>query len=89
MRKAWYQSENERLKYEKEIRRLIPDDEFARELSTLAKTVAAGLDSLPDMLERDAGLSPEALERVQATIDTLREQMYQAAVTDAEGDDHE
>ncbi len=88
-RKAWYQSENERLKFEEKIRQLIPDDEFARELSFMAKTVAAGLDSLPDMLERDAGLAPEAIERVQATIDALREQMYQAAIADAEGDDDE
>lgn len=86
-RKAWYQSENERLKFEKEIRQLIPDDEFARELSFLAKTMAAGLDSLPDMLERDAALPPEAIERAQVVIDGLREQMYQAAIGDSGGGD--
>lgn len=83
-RKAWYQSENERLKFEKEIRQLIPADEFARELSVLAKTTAAALDSIPDMLERDAGLAPEAIGRVQMTIDALREQIYQAVVADVE-----
>jgi len=86
-RKAWYQSENERLKFEKEIKQLIPSHEFARELSMLAKTVAAGLDSLPDMLERDAGLSPAAIDRVQHVIDALREEMYQAAVGDTESAD--
>ncbi|WP_417788212.1 DUF1441 family protein [Stutzerimonas xanthomarina] len=87
-RKAWFQSENERLKFEKEIKQLIPAHEFARELSLLAKTVAAGLDSLPDMLERDAGLNPETIERVQKVTDALREQMYQAVVKAAEdGDD--
>ncbi|SDF72556.1 Protein of unknown function [Onishia taeanensis] len=84
-RKAWYQSENERLKFEERTRQLIPEDEFARELSFLAKTMAAGLDSLPDMLERDAGLSPEAIERAQVVIDGLREQMYQAAIGDSGG----
>ncbi|RUR51516.1 DUF1441 family protein [Vreelandella populi] len=83
-RKAWYQSENERLKFEKEIKQLIPAHEFARELSSLAKSVAAGLDSLPDALERDAGLDPDAIERVQDVIDALREQMYQAVVADKE-----
>jgi phage terminase Nu1 subunit (DNA packaging protein) len=83
-RKAWYQSENERLKFEVAIKQLIPAHEFARELSTLAKTVAAGLDSLPDALERDAGLDPDAIERVQHVIDALREQMYQAATADME-----
>jgi len=82
-RKAWYQSENERLKFEAAIRTLIPADEFARELATLAKATAAGLDQLPDMLERDAGLEPEAIERVQQVIDQLREQLYQAVVSDA------
>ncbi|MFI0472958.1 DUF1441 family protein [Halomonas sp. HMF6819] len=86
-RKAWYQSENERLKFEKEIKTLIPSHEFARELSSLAKSVAAGLDSLPDMLERDAGLDPDAIVRVQDVIDALREQMYQAVVADREGGD--
>lgn len=86
-RKSWYQSENERLKFEKEIRQLIPADEFARELSILAKTAAAALDSLPDILERDAGLSPEAIERAQITIDAAREQMYQAAIADADPED--
>lgn len=87
-RKAWYQSENERLKFEKEIKQLIPVSEFITELSKLAKAVAAGLDTLPDMLERDAGLDPDAIEKVQETIDALREQMYQAVVADREdGDD--
>ena len=88
-RKAWYQSENERLKFEKEIRTLIPADEFTRELATLAKATAAGLDQLPDMLERDAGLEPEAIERVQKVIDALREQLYQAVVADAGDADSE
>ncbi|WP_447556417.1 DUF1441 family protein [Vreelandella sp. EE22] len=83
-RKAWFQSENERLKFEKEIKTLIPAHEFAREMSSLAKTVAAALDSLPDALERDAGLAPDAIERVQEVIDALREQMYQAVVADQE-----
>lgn len=87
-RKAWFQSENERLKFEKEIKQLIPAHEFARELSMLAKTVAAGLDSLPDALERDAGLAPEAIERVQHVIDALREEMYQAATADMESADN-
>lgn len=87
-RKAWFQSENERLKFELAIKQLIPAHEFARELSMLAKTVAAGLDSLPDILERDAGLPPEAIYRVQHVIDALREDMYQAAVADVENADN-
>lgn len=72
-RKAWYQSENERLKFEKEIRQLIPESDVARNMAFLAKTVAAGLDSLPDLLERDAGIEPNAIELVIDVIDGLRE----------------
>lgn len=86
-RKAWFQSETERLKVETQLKQLVPAHEFAREMSMLAKTVAAGLDSLPDALERDAGLAPEAIERVQHVIDALREEMYQAAVGDTESAD--
>lgn len=75
-RKAWYQSENERVKLEVELRQLLAADEVHREMSRLAKAVTTTLDSLPDILERDCSLSPESVERVQETIDALREQMY-------------
>ncbi len=81
-RKAWYQSENERLKFERDLRHLVPVDEVQREMATLAKAVAGGLDDLADMLERDAGLLPEAIDLVQATTDALREQMYRAIIAD-------
>ncbi|WP_422101988.1 DUF1441 family protein [Vreelandella sp.] len=88
-RKDWYQSENLRVKLEKEMRLLVPVEEAHREMSRLAKAVASGLDSLADMLERDAGLPPEAIELVEKTTDALREQMYQVIVSDDEGDDDE
>ncbi|WP_445158532.1 DUF1441 family protein [Halomonas sp. E14] len=81
-RKAWFQSENERVKLESALRNLVPVDEVQREMASLAKAVASGLDSLADMLERDAGLPPEAIELVERVTDALREQMYQAIVAD-------
>jgi len=75
-RKAWYQSENERIKLEVELRQLLKADEVHLEMSRLAKAVTTTLDSLPDILERDCSLTPEAIERVQETMDALREQMY-------------
>lgn len=75
-RKAWFQSENERIKLEKELRHLVPDHEMAREMSRFAKNIAAALESLPDVLERDAGIEGEALDVVQRVADEFREQMY-------------
>lgn len=79
-RRAWYQSETERVKLEQELRYLVPVDEVQREMSSLAKAVAGGLDSLADMLERDAGIEPEAIELVERATDALREQMYKAII---------
>ncbi|MGE4534665.1 DUF1441 family protein [Halomonas sp.] len=81
-RKAWYQSENERIKLEKEMRLLVPVEEVHREMSRFGKAVASGLDGLADMLERDAGLPAEAIELVERVTDALREQMYQAIIED-------
>ncbi|MEQ5803322.1 DUF1441 family protein [Halomonas sp. H10-9-1] len=86
-RKAWYQSENERVKLERELRHLVPVDEVQREMAKLAKAVASSLDSLADMLERDAGLPPEAIELVEVTTDALREQMYRAIIADIDDDE--
>ncbi|RKR79177.1 DUF1441 family protein [Marinobacter nauticus] len=83
-RKAWYQSENERVKLEKELRQLIPVDEVHLEMSQLAKSVTTTLDSLPDILERDCELPPDSVIRVQETVDTLREQMYMRILQDEE-----
>lgn len=74
-RKAWYQSENERLKFEAASRELLPVDEVAREYASLAKAVVMVLETLPDILERDCALTPMAVTRVQSIIDDLRDEM--------------
>lgn len=74
-RKAWYQSERERLKFEQEIGELIPASDVAREFSSMAKGMIQGLETLPDILERDCALSPSAVVRVQSIIDDLRDQI--------------
>lgn len=83
-RKAWYQSENERVRLEKDMRLLVPVEETHREMSKFAKAMASTLDSLADMLERDAGLPPEAIELVEKVTDSLREQIYQAVIAEDE-----
>ena len=74
-RKAWYQSENERLRFEAASRELIPADEVAREYAALAKAVVLVLETLPDILERDCALTPKAVQLVQDKIDDLRDEM--------------
>ena len=71
-RKAWYQSERERLKFEQETAQLIPASDVRREFAIWAKAVVQVLETLPDILERDCGLQPDAVSRVQSIIDDLR-----------------
>ncbi|HAS1036927.1 TPA: DUF1441 family protein [Enterobacter cloacae] len=85
-RKAWYQSENERLKFEEAERLLLPVDEVAREYAALAKAVVMVLETLPDILERDCGLIPAAVNRVQGIIDDLRDEMARK-VADSENEE--
>lgn len=78
-RLAWFRSETERQKFEEAEKHLVPDDEVAREMSMLVKAIANGLDTLPDVLERECGLTADVLDTVQAKIDALRESIYDAA----------
>jgi len=79
-RKDWFDSENSRLKYEKEKRQLVPDDEVAREMSSLIKSVINPIDGMTDTLERKADLTPKQAEIVQREMDAIREQMYIALI---------
>lgn len=74
-RKAWFQSERERLKFQQETAELIPAAEVSREFSSLAKAVVQVLETLPDILERDCAMTPAAVVRVQKVIDDLRDQI--------------
>jgi phage terminase Nu1 subunit (DNA packaging protein) len=79
-RKAWYQSERERLKFELETAQLIPASDVRREFSSMAKAVVQVLETLPDILERDCGLQAAAVVRVQGIIDDLRDQIAQRVI---------
>lgn len=87
-RKDWFDSENSRLKYERELRTLCPEDEVAREMSALIKSVINPIDGIIDTLERKADLSPRQAAIIQAEMDAIREQMYFAAAeVDAEDEE--
>lgn len=93
-RKDWYQSENERIKLEKEQRKLIPVDEVVIVYSSMRKAVVQVLETIPDVLERDCALTPQAVGVVQQAIDdlryTLQEKSYEACaaelIPDEEGE---
>lgn len=55
---------------------LMPRDEYCRDLAAVLKLLAVTLESLPDVLERDAGIDGGAVERCRQVIDGLREELY-------------
>lgn len=56
-------------------RELLPAGTFEQALASAFKVVAQALESLPDVLERDAGIDGAAVERCQSVIDRLRDDM--------------
>lgn len=81
-RKAWYQSEISRLQVETNTRQLIPAGEVEAEFADLIKSLVQYLDTLGDQLERDCGLTPEQVERVNETVTSLRAQWYAKLIQD-------
>lgn len=82
-RRAFYQSENERLKVETTVGSLVPALEVEADYAALVKTLVQFFDTLPDVLERKAGLRPDQVDKVQEACDRLRQKMYEK-VTDGD-----
>ncbi|BAE74507.1 hypothetical protein SGGMMB4_02793 [Sodalis glossinidius str. 'morsitans'] len=80
-RKDWFDSEKGRIWLEKEQRQLIPVHEVTAVYSALMKALVQVLETLPDVLERDAALTPSAVAVVQDAIDKAREGFGENAYT--------
>jgi len=81
-RRAWYQSENERLDVETKKRQLIPAAEFESEIAIGFKLMSQTLDTMSDRLERECGLTPAQAALVQQSVDKIREELYRDQVAD-------
>lgn len=86
-RKAFYQGEHEKLRLQVERRELITRIEAEQEMAGMLKITSECFDTLPDILERDCGLAPAVLERVERCLDKAREQLHQRLSEDEEDAD--
>ena len=75
-RKVYYEAEIKRLRYEEECGQLIRADDVRQDVAKVFKSLAQTLDSLNDVLERDAGLSPEQAAVIEQLLDREREKLY-------------
>lgn len=79
----WYRSESQKRTLQQQDRTLIPASEFERAAAALVKVSVNWAETLPDVLERDLGLSPEQVERAQLLVDRQRERLHAALVKEA------
>ncbi|WP_275886937.1 DUF1441 family protein [Thiohalospira halophila] len=87
-RDRWYASEIRRLDYESKVGQLIPHEDVARTFAAAFKRVSSALDTLTDVVEREAGLSGHQVAEVQRVVDGIRSDLY-AQLGDEEADDPE
>lgn len=74
-RKDYYDSEKKRLEVESAQGVLVPVHDFQQEIAAICKTVTQFLETLPDILERDCGLDPVTIDRVQQAADYQRAEL--------------
>lgn len=87
-RKDWYDSELRRLEYEQKTGVLVAADDMRTTVAEALKPVMLGLETLTDVVERDAGLTPEQATVIQREIDRMRDALYRDLVAmGAEPDD--
>ena len=79
-RRAYYQSENERMKAEVTAGCLVPAAEVESDYAELVKLIAQFFDTLPDVMERDCSLTPEQVMQVEKSCDRIRQAMYEKVV---------
>ncbi len=79
----WYRGARERTKHMEECGDLMRAADFETALASAIKTIAVTLESLPDVMERDAGIDGAAVERCQVVVDRMREDLHKRLTTPA------
>jgi hypothetical protein len=75
-RRAWYQAELDRLRLEQTRGEVIPRLEVEQEIAGVLKIAAETFDTLPDIVERDCGATPQQVARIEQVCDRAREEMH-------------
>ena len=76
-RKDWYDGTKTKIKLELDAGLVIPIDEVKRGTALLITTIIQAFENLPDLFERDFGLSGEAVVLAQETVDRVRQDAYE------------
>lgn len=69
-RKAWYESEVKRRELQLKDRELIPASEVEHYVARAFSTLAQGLRSVPDNIERRTGCPPDLIEAIEIALES-------------------
>lgn len=83
-RDRWYASEMKRRQLQQEDGELLRADDVRHTWASSLKAIVLALDTLADVVERDAGLTPEQAAIVQRVVDQQREALYHNLIADTE-----
>jgi hypothetical protein len=83
-RRAWFQSERERMELESKAGKLVPALEHERDIARVLNVVVQMFETLPDVLERDESLAPHQVQRLQEILDAKRQELYEQLAGDEE-----
>jgi Protein of unknown function (DUF1441) len=75
-RKAHWQAESAELRVAVDRGELVPRQDVLETYAAALKPIRLTLETLPDVLERDAGLSAHQVARAEKAIDQVREHLH-------------
>ena len=74
----WYRGESEKRKLQKTDGELVEASVYERHMADLLKVSVSWAETFTDVMEREAGLTPEQLERVQTAVDRQRDRLHKS-----------
>ncbi len=83
-RRAWFQSEHERMNLEAKAGKLVPALEHERDVARVLGAVVQTFETLPDILERDEALEPHQVQRLQEILDARRLELFEGLTAEDE-----
>ena len=79
-RDSWYSSENKRLNFQEKEGSLLDKNAVQETVAEVFKKVALTFDTLADVMERDVGVTPEQIDKINEVCDNIREELV-ASIT--------
>lgn len=73
--RAYFQARNEEVEYLRSLGELIPATEFRKALSDAFKALSQTMGLMGDRMERDFGIPPEIVEKIQDAMEHLQTEL--------------